>query len=76
MSSAKLDRIFEAIFQRPVGDDEDIFDLGANSLTAIQLIGQVNEAFGVNINMEQFFLAPCKQTVLAQLQAAPAAHTA
>jgi coronamic acid synthetase CmaD carrier protein len=76
MSSAKLDQIFEAIFQRPVGDHEDIFDLGANSLTAIQLIGQVNEAFGANINMEQFFQTPCKQTVLAQLQATPAAQTA
>lgn len=76
MNSAKLDQIFEAIFQRPVGNDEDIFDLGANSLTAIQLIGQVNEAFGANINMEQFFLAPCKQTVLAQLQVAAAADKA
>ncbi|KPW36314.1 MULTISPECIES: acyl carrier protein [Pseudomonas syringae group] len=76
MSSAKLDQIFEAIFQRPVENDEDIFDLGANSLTAIQLIGQVNEAFGANINMEQFFLTPCKQTVLAQLQVAPAADKA
>jgi acyl carrier protein len=50
--------------------------LGANSLTAVQLISQVNTTFGANINMEQFFLNPCKQTILDQLPSATAAQHA
>lgn len=76
MSVEQLDKLFEDVFERKVANHEDIFDLGANSLTAIHLISQVNEAFGANINMEQFFLNPCKQTILDQLQPATAAHYA
>ncbi|KAA8701700.1 MULTISPECIES: acyl carrier protein [Pseudomonas] len=76
MNLQALDTLFEEFFRRPVANAEDIFDLGANSLTAIQLIGRVNEAFGANINMEQFFLKPCKQTIIDQLQPATAAHYA
>jgi acyl carrier protein len=74
MSAEQLDKLFEDVFRRPVANHEDIFDLGANSLTAIQLISQVNAAFGANINMEQFFLNPCKQTILDQLPPATAAN--
>ncbi|EZI30494.1 acyl carrier protein [Pseudomonas extremaustralis] len=76
MRDEKLDKLFEDVFQRPVANHEDIFDLGANSLTAVQLISQVNTTFGANINMEQFFLNPCKQTILDQLPSATAAQHA
>ncbi|MDH1624078.1 acyl carrier protein [Stutzerimonas stutzeri] len=74
MSAEQLDKLFEDVFQRPVASHEDIFDLGANSLTALELISRVNAAFGANIDMEQFFLNPCKQTILDQLSPATAAH--
>lgn len=74
MSTEQLDKLFEDIFQRPVANHDDIFDLGANSLTAIELISRVNAKFGTNINMEQFFLNPCKQTILDQLPRTTAAH--
>lgn len=76
MSSEKLDKLFEDVFRRPVANDQDIFELGANSLTAIQLVSQVNETFGANINMEQFFLSPCKQNHPDQLPAAATARYA
>ena len=67
MREDKLDAIFRAFFDKDVGHDTNIFDLGANSLTAIQLVREVNSTYGTNIDMERFFLAPCKQTLLDQL---------
>lgn len=75
MTNHKLDMIFTNFFQRDVGNEEDIFDLGGNSLTAVQLVSEVNRLFSVDINMERFFQTPCKQTILDQLQGSKPAHT-
>ncbi|MDY6944892.1 MAG: SDR family NAD(P)-dependent oxidoreductase [Pseudomonadota bacterium] len=41
-----------------LGDDEDLIERGANSLTAIQLIGRIRELFGVDLPMRALFERP------------------
>ncbi|MEU4678465.1 SDR family NAD(P)-dependent oxidoreductase [Micromonospora sp. NPDC023737] len=63
-----------------VGAEDDFFELGGNSLVAVQLIGQVRTALGVKLPMRSLFAA---STVAAMAElvsraddAAPAASTA
>ncbi|WP_169739786.1 non-ribosomal peptide synthetase [Actinospica robiniae] len=41
-----------------LGPDEDLFDLGGHSLTAIQLSARIRERFGVDIPVDVFFDEP------------------
>jgi len=38
-----------------VGADDDFFDLGGNSLVAVQLVGEISRAFQTDIPVAQLF---------------------
>jgi aryl carrier-like protein len=41
-----------------VGVEDDFFDLGAQSITAVGLVAQLRAAFGVNIELATLFERP------------------
>ncbi|HVG11019.1 MAG TPA: amino acid adenylation domain-containing protein [Thermoanaerobaculia bacterium] len=55
----KLERIWaEVLGLERVGVDRDLFELGADSLRATQLLARANEAFGVGLTIDSLFGAP------------------
>jgi acyl transferase domain-containing protein/acyl carrier protein len=42
----------------PIGANDNLFELGGDSLLAIQLLAQVRSAYGVELHPSQFFKAP------------------
>ncbi|HEX7273274.1 MAG TPA: amino acid adenylation domain-containing protein [Casimicrobiaceae bacterium] len=67
----RLEEIFaEALGLDRVGVDADFFELGGDSLLAVQLISRVNTAFCVSVHVQDFFVSP----TITQLARAIAAH--
>ncbi len=55
----KLERIWaEVLGLERVGVDRDLFELGADSLRATQLLARTNETFGVELTIDALFGAP------------------
>jgi len=55
----KLERIFaEVLGLERVGIERDLFELGADSLRATQLLARANETFGVELTIDALFGAP------------------
>ena len=48
----------EILGRERVGAHESLFDLGGNSLAAIQLVNRVSETFGVDVPLRRLFQAP------------------
>ncbi|AJK48198.1 type I polyketide synthase [Burkholderia plantarii] len=48
----------DALGDRPIGPDDSFFDLGGNSLLALQVVGRINQAFGVAINPADMLMRP------------------
>jgi amino acid adenylation domain-containing protein len=54
-----LERIWAEVFGlERVGIDQDLFELGGDSLRATQLLARVQEAFGVDLPLDSLFAAP------------------
>jgi acyl transferase domain-containing protein/thioesterase domain-containing protein/acyl carrier protein len=53
-----LSGIFFSFFNKKVDPDEDFFELGGDSLHALNLLGEVNDKLGVKVPMEYFFNSP------------------
>ncbi|WP_217558908.1 thioester reductase domain-containing protein, partial [Streptomyces sp. GbtcB6] len=50
--------LFSAALGRPVGVEDDFFDLGGHSLMVIQLISRIRAELGIEIPPRQFFRTP------------------
>ncbi|AOI76836.1 hypothetical protein WS54_11455 [Burkholderia sp. NRF60-BP8] len=46
------------IFGRPIGDDENFFAIGGDSLSAVNLVLALQKQHNVRIELETFFAAP------------------
>ncbi len=57
-TTRKLTRIFERVLEvGGVGDQDDFFILGGNSLTAISLLDEIASEFAVHVPVGQFYRA-------------------
>ena len=50
------------------GRHDSFFDLGGASLTAVQLIAEIEEAFGIDFPLERLFDAPTIAGLAAQIE--------
>lgn len=79
MSSSSLEhqvlRMWESILEaRPIGPTDDFYDLGGDSLAAIELVLQVKSAFGVELPIEVVLRGTTVSQIAALLrEAEPAA---
>lgn len=55
---------------KQVGASDDFFDLGGNSLTAISLLNDLRERFGVEVSLKQFFATPTVAMLASSIDAA------
>ncbi len=56
-----------------VGVDEDFFRLGGESLSALQILNRVQERFGVELSLRDFYAAPTVQGLTQQIRGARSA---
>jgi acyl transferase domain-containing protein len=59
----------EALGHPEVGEDDDFFDLGGNSLSAIQLMSNIQERFGVELSVAVLFERPTVSLIAESLEA-------
>ncbi len=52
-----------------VGAEDDFFELGGHSLLAIQAVARVQEEFGVDLSMNDFFARPTVRALAAEVEA-------
>lgn len=56
---ARLTEIWENLLNvRPIGPDQSYFELGGDSLFAVQLLTQIEQEFGIRLPLASFFDAP------------------
>jgi acyl carrier protein len=51
-----------------IGDDDDFFDLGGNSLSAVELMSRIRDAFGVELSIGLLFDAPKLRALTAVIE--------
>jgi acyl carrier protein len=74
--AARLTAIWaEAIGSGGIGVDEDFFELGGNSLTAVGLMSTVRQEFAVELSIAALFdfptIASLAKAILEQLRSSP-----
>jgi amino acid adenylation domain-containing protein len=66
--AAVADAMAELLGLEQVGPEEDFFSLGADSLLAIQLIGQLRERLGARVDIDAVFDGRTPQDLAAQIE--------
>lgn len=69
-----LQAIWQGVLGRPVGIDERFFDVGGNSLRAIQVLARTRSQLGAELRLEQLFLHPTIAALAELLPDAGRAH--
>ena len=54
----RLAKLWRDIFVRPVGVDENFFEIGGDSVRAIDLMMRIEDCFGRRVSPSEFFAAP------------------
>ncbi|WP_345154115.1 phosphopantetheine-binding protein, partial [Micromonospora maritima] len=76
-TAARLLRLWsEVLGVDEIGLDDDFFELGGNSLVAVQLIAQVRKVAGVKLPMRTLFDASTVRDMVANVEKARAAKPA
>jgi len=67
--TAAVAAIWSHILQRDIGGetDEDFFALGGSSLTAIELLAQVERTFGVDMGIAELYASPTVRGVAQRI---------
>ena len=63
-----LDAIYGKLGVTEIELDDDFFELGGNSMTAVELMSRIRETFGVELNIGLLFDAPTLRQLTALLQ--------
>lgn len=67
-TAGRLRGLWSALLGRPeIADDADFFDLGGNSLTAVELMAEVHGEFGVDLGLVTLFDHPTLDALAAQI---------
>ncbi|MBC3840301.1 acyl carrier protein [Streptacidiphilus sp. 4-A2] len=51
-----------------ISSDDDFFDLGGNSLTAVELMSQIRKHYALNLSIAALFDYPTLRTLAAELR--------
>jgi acyl carrier protein len=74
---ATIVAIWEAVLdRRPVGANDDFFDLGGHSLAATQIMGRLADATGTSLPLAAIFDAPTPAGLAAAVRGSTASSNA
>ena len=65
----ELIRIVQSLLGVEPADDDDLFELGANSLNAVQLLSRLRAAFGLDVPLRVLFESPSIARLLVAIEA-------
>ncbi len=65
---ARLAELWADIFSRPVGVDEDFFQIGGDSVRAIDLMMRIEDCFGRRVSPSEFFAKPTIKGLASHLR--------
>lgn len=66
--AAKLAELFGAVVARPVGPDDDFFDVGGHSLRVIRLVSDIRDSTGVDIGAGAIFATRTPRRLAERMQ--------
>ncbi|MFK8000598.1 MAG: amino acid adenylation domain-containing protein [Polyangiales bacterium] len=67
--AAQLAQLFGAVVGRPVGADDDFFDMGGHSLRVIRLVSDIRDAMGIEVGAGAVFAARTPRRLAERVQA-------